>query len=236
MRSYTSMNNRAESKGLSNFVVRHRSLTSPTLPPLPKFKVPSSGWCQGSSAPLDWRGWRERERERGTEGGGGRRIIFYHSPLFLPPPSNHLSDGGLYLAERRPIRRDTLQPPSSRCPSNAKSFPPLLGRGGGGGWGVEGDAIALHWVRVITPSKASRWPRRQRPESIRAPPPAVSAVSDTGVQCTVRFSTFIIRGGWYRSWLYRGLKFCFPQDSSRRNSCIIREIRLKKGYDGHVLK
>lgn len=32
------------------------------------------------------------------------------------------------------------------------------------------DAIALHWVRVITPSKASRWPRRQRPESIYSSP------------------------------------------------------------------
>lgn len=99
----------------------------------------------------------EREREREARKVVEEEGLYFTIALFsYPPPSNHLSDGGLYLAERRPIRRDTLQPPSSRCPSNAKSFPPLLGRGGGGGWGVEGDAIALHWVRVITPSKASR--------------------------------------------------------------------------------
>lgn len=61
----------------------------------------------------------------------------------------------------------------SRCLVIARVFLPLLawgrkksGKRGVGRERVDG-AIALHWVRVITPSKASRWPRRQRPESIQ---------------------------------------------------------------------
>lgn len=93
-------------------------------------------------------------RERESEG----RIIFYDSLL-----SNPSSLTVVYTLAERPIRYvETPSNPLSRGSSNAKSFPPLLRRGGGGktaargGWVGEGDAIALHWVRVITPSKASR--------------------------------------------------------------------------------
>lgn len=91
--------------------------------------------------------------------------------LFQPPstlldtPSAPLA--GLYFAER-PIRRaETPSNPFSRPRPLERSLPPLHeggerrtggteGARGGCGAGAVDDAIALHWVRVITPNKASR--------------------------------------------------------------------------------
>lgn len=189
---------------LSNFVVRLRSLTSLSLP-LAKFKVPSSGWRRGliSIARLEgwWEGGREWSRSEGREEEEGSHFtiaLFSASPPFQPsppPPSWFIPRW-----EADTLRRDTLQPLEPRTLERKVFSTPSSPRrrrenGDQRWWRVgEDDAIALHWVRVITPSKASRWPRRQRPESIRTLlPPPVCRVWHGGVQCTVRFSTFIIR-------------------------------------------
>lgn len=172
---------------LSNFVVRHRSLTSLSLP-LAKFKVPSSGWRRGliSIARLEGmvRG-RERVVTLGRK-GRGRRITFYDSPLFpLSNPPLHLR-AGLYLAER-PIRYvETPSNPLSRGPSNAKSFPPLLRRGGGGktatrGGGGLGRTMPLHctgWGSLLRARRAGDLGANARNRSVPSSPRR-SAVSDT---------------------------------------------------------
>lgn len=174
---------------LSNFVVRHRSLTSLSLP-LAKFKVPSSGWRRGliSIARLEgmMRG-RERVVTLGRK-GRGRRITFYDSPLFpLSNPPLYLR-AGLYLAER-PIRYvETPSNPLSRGPSNAKSFPPLLRRGGGGktatrGGGGLGRTMPLHctgWGSLLRARRAGDLGANARNRSVPSSPAGLPCLTRGG--------------------------------------------------------
>lgn len=148
---------------------------------------------------LDWRGWeKERERENRKEG------LYFTIALFPTPPLP--SDGGLYSRwEADTLRRDTLQPLEPRIlERKVFSTPssPWRRRENGGqrrvGWGGRCHCTALgegHYSEQGEPVTSAPTPGIDPyPPPPPPPPPPRSAVSDArGVQCTVRFSTFIIR-------------------------------------------
>lgn len=203
---------------LSNFVVRHRSLTSLSLP-LAKFKVPSSGWRRGliSIARLEGmvRG-RERVVTLGRK-GRGRRITFYDSPLFrlapfptLPSTSElvYTSLRGRYATSRHPPT------PWAADPRTQSLFHPFFAAAAAGkrrpevveGWGGRCHCTALgegHYSEQGEPVTSAPTPGIDP----YPPPPPVCRVWHGGVQCTVRFSTFIIRCARAPA---EGTRRCYP--------------------------
>lgn len=121
-----------------------------------------------------------RERERGTEGGGGRRIIFYHSPLFLPtlpPLTTFLTVVYTSLRGGRYVETPSNHPRAA-APRTQSLFHPFLAAAAaeGGGW----RAMPLHctgWGSLLRARRAGDLGANARNRSEPPPPPCLPCLT-----------------------------------------------------------
>lgn len=142
---------------------------------------------------LDWRGWRERENQK--EG------LYFTIAFFPTPPLWRwfiLSLRGRYATSRHPPT------PWAADPRTQSLFHPFFAVAAAGKRRPEegglGRAMPLHctgWGSLLRARRAgdlgANARNRSVPSSSSSSPSTVRLSDARGVQCTVRFSTFIIR-------------------------------------------